>query len=133
MDKGEKAKQLFKQGYNCAQAVVCAFADECGLDEDTAYRIASSFGGGVARMREVCGAVIGMSMVAGMLYGYRLGDEPAKRASITSGYRRSRENTGRRTAPSSAVSYCPAYLTQTAARQRSGRRNITRSGPAPTW
>ena len=79
MDKGEKAKQLFKQGYNCAQAVVCAFADECGLDEDTAYRIASSFGGGVARMREVCGAVIGMSMVAGMLYGYRLGDEPAKK------------------------------------------------------
>lgn len=80
MDKGEKAKQLFKQGYNCAQAVVCAFADECGLDEDTAYRIASSFGGGLARMREVCGAVTGMAMVAGMLYGYRQDDGPAKKS-----------------------------------------------------
>ena len=80
MERPEKAKQLFKEGYNCAQAVVCAFADECGLDEDTAYRIASSFGGGLARMREVCGAVTGMAMVAGMLYGYQQDDGPAKKS-----------------------------------------------------
>lgn len=76
MKRSEKAKELFGKGYNCAQAVLCAFADECGMDEDTAYRLSSSFGGGLGRMREVCGAVSGMSMAAGLLYGYKKGDEP---------------------------------------------------------
>ena len=75
--KAERAKQLFGEGYNCAQAVLCAFADECGLDEETAYMLSSSFGGGLGRMREVCGAVSGMSMAAGLLYGYKKGDAPA--------------------------------------------------------
>lgn len=78
--KAEKAKQLFKNGHNCAQAVVCAFADEINMSEDTAYMLASSFGGGLGRMREVCGAVSGMAMVAGLLYGYKPGDEPDKKA-----------------------------------------------------
>lgn len=79
MKRSEKAKELFGKGYNCAQAVLCAFADECGMDEDTAYRLSSSFGGGLGRMREVCGAVSGMSMAAGLLYGYKKGDEPSKK------------------------------------------------------
>lgn len=70
MDKSEKAKELFKQGYNCAQAVVGAYAEELGLDMETAMKLASSFGGGMGRLREVCGAVSGMFMVAGMKYGY---------------------------------------------------------------
>ncbi|MBQ7974280.1 MAG: C_GCAxxG_C_C family protein [Clostridia bacterium] len=70
MDKSEKAKELFKQGYNCAQAVVGAYAEELGLDMETAMKLASSFGGGMGRLREVCGAVSGMFMVAGLLYGY---------------------------------------------------------------
>ncbi len=64
------AKELFKKGYNCSQAVFAAFCDETGLDIDTALKISSSFGGGMGRLREVCGAVSGMFMVVGMKYGY---------------------------------------------------------------
>ena len=70
MSKREEAEALFLDGANCAQAVLCAFCDETGLDRKTAMRIASSFGGGMGRMREVCGAVSGMFMVAGILCGY---------------------------------------------------------------
>ena len=66
---GEKAKQLFMEGYNCSQAVLGAFCEECGLDFDTAMKMSSSFGGGMGRLREVCGAVSGMFMVAGLIYG----------------------------------------------------------------
>lgn len=70
MDYSTKAEQLFLEGYNCSQAVLIAFEDKTGLDRKTAAKLASSFGGGVGRLREVCGAVSGMSMVAGILYGY---------------------------------------------------------------
>lgn len=66
----EKALKLFREGYNCSQAVFSSFCDLTGLTEATALKISSSFGGGMGRMREVCGAVTGMFMVAGMLYGY---------------------------------------------------------------
>lgn len=62
--------QNFKNGYNCAQAVLLAFSDELKIDEKTLALISSSFGGGMGRMREVCGAVSGMFMVAGLKYGY---------------------------------------------------------------
>ncbi len=65
----EKAQELFKSGYNCSQAVFGAFCEELGLDFDTAIKIASSFGGGMGRMREVCGTVTGMFMAAGLAYG----------------------------------------------------------------
>ena len=70
MTRGEKAEALFLEGYNCAQAVVIAFEDLHGLDRETAAKLSSSFGGGMARLREVCGSVSGMFMVAGLLYGY---------------------------------------------------------------
>ena len=70
MDHGMKAAELFMQDYNCAQAVAVAFCDVTGMDEALAARLASSFGGGMGRLREVCGAVSGMLMVAGVLYGY---------------------------------------------------------------
>lgn len=70
MTKREKAMSLFKEGYNCSQAVFGAFAEELGLDLETALKISSSFGGGMGRMREVCGAVSGMFMTAGLKYGY---------------------------------------------------------------
>ena len=69
MQHGETAEQLFRDGYNCAQAVLMAFADVTGLEPDTAARLASSFGGGLGRMREVCGAVSGASMVLGLAKG----------------------------------------------------------------
>ena len=70
MDHGSVAKDLFTQGYNCAQSVLCAFDDVTGLDRDTSAKIASSFGGGMGRMREVCGCVNGALMVLGMVKGY---------------------------------------------------------------
>ena len=73
MNHSERAVDLFVEGYNCAQAVAAAFGDLTGLEEKTAARMASCFGGGMGRMREVCGAVSGMLMVAGILYGY---DDP---------------------------------------------------------
>lgn len=71
----EKALELFRKGYNCSQAVMLAFCDVMDMDEKTALKISSSFGGGIGRMREVCGAVSGMFMVAGMLYGYTDADD----------------------------------------------------------
>ena len=70
MDHGIYAAELFLRGYNCAQAVAVAFCDVTGLDPKLAARMASSFGGGMGRMREVCGAVSGMLLVAGLLYCY---------------------------------------------------------------
>ena len=66
----KKAAALFNDGYNCSQAVIGAFAEELGLDLQTALKMASPFGGGMGRMREVCGAVSGMFMVAGLAEGY---------------------------------------------------------------
>ena len=70
----EKAVDNFKHGYNCAQAVLLAFAKELNLEPEFALKLASSFGGGMGRLREVCGAVSAMFMVAGILKGYT---EPA--------------------------------------------------------
>ena len=75
MNRGEKAAELFLEGYNCAQAVAMAFCDVTGLEPKFTAKLASSFGGGMGRMREVCGAVSGMLMVAGLLYGYDGPDE----------------------------------------------------------
>lgn len=80
MSRKEKAMELFESGYNCSQAVVLAFADLLGVDEKALARLTSSFGGGMGRLREVCGAVSGMFMVAGLLYGYDGAETGAKKA-----------------------------------------------------
>ena len=69
MNRIEKAEALFTGGCNCAQAVFAAFADEFGMDEELAKRLATGLGGGVGRMREVCGAVSAAAMVIGMRLG----------------------------------------------------------------
>ena len=73
MTRSERAVQAFVGGYNCSQAVTLAFCDLMGLDGSTAAKLSGPFGGGMGRMREVCGAVSGMFMVLGLLYGY---DDP---------------------------------------------------------
>lgn len=78
------SKELFKKGYNCSQSVFAAFCDETGLDLETALKISSSFGGGMGRLREVCGAVSGMFMVAGMIYGY---SDPSDKIAKTEHYK----------------------------------------------
>ena len=81
MNHGMKAAELFLQGYNCSQAVAVAFCDVTELDEKFTARMVSSFGGGMGRLREVCGAVSGMFFVLGYLYGYDTpGDEGLKKA-----------------------------------------------------
>ena len=79
--KSEQARELFLNGANCAQAVLGAFHQECGLELETALRLASGFGGGVSRLREMCGAVSGMILAANLLHGYSdLSDKEAKDA-----------------------------------------------------
>ena len=68
-DRAARALDYFHQGYNCSQSVFAAFADVCGLTEETALKLSSPLGAGIGRMREVCGAFCGMSMLAGSLYG----------------------------------------------------------------
>ena len=81
MSRKEKAMALFEEGYNCAQAVFLAFEDLVPIDKKTALCLSSSFGGGMGRLREVCGTVSGMFMTAGILYGYddpKAGEEKAE-------------------------------------------------------
>ena len=67
--RAETAMQLFSDGYNCAQSVSLAFADLINVSSAELTRLSSSFGGGMGRLREVCGAVTGMFMIAGLLFG----------------------------------------------------------------
>lgn len=64
------AEDAFREGYNCCQAVVAAFSDRIGLPLELAVKLASGFGAGMSRLREVCGAVSGMTFVANALCGY---------------------------------------------------------------
>lgn len=82
MTRGEKAKALFEEGYNCSQAVVLSFSDILGIDEKTLSLLASGFGGGMGRMREVCGAVSGMFMVAGLMNGYSSPSDNEKKKAV---------------------------------------------------
>ena len=68
--KDKLAREYFKSGYNCAQSVFLAYAQNYGIDKETALKLSSSFGGGMGRLREVCGAVSAMFMIAGLEYGY---------------------------------------------------------------
>ncbi|MGN0903024.1 MAG: C-GCAxxG-C-C family protein [Succinivibrio sp.] len=70
MDRKTIAMDNFLKGYNCAQSVVLAYAKDLNLDENMLSQLACSFGGGMGRLREVCGAVSGSFMVLGLLYGY---------------------------------------------------------------
>ena len=72
MTRAEQAASLFHDGYNCAQAVSIAFADLLGMEKAQCAKAVSGFGGGFGRMREVCGAVCGMTFVLSSLYGYEI-------------------------------------------------------------
>jgi C_GCAxxG_C_C family probable redox protein len=69
MSRAERAKEYFKAGYNCSQAVALAFADLMDLDEKTIAKITQPFGGGMGRLRLTCGAVSGMATVVGAIFG----------------------------------------------------------------
>ena len=83
-ERVEKARRLFKEGgYNCCQAVVLAYNDLFGMDDNTAAALSSGFGGGMGRMREVCGSVSGMVMLAGLL---KPACDPMDKAARTGNY-----------------------------------------------
>lgn len=84
----EKARELFKNGCNCAQATFCAFEELTGMEHSQALRLSSSFGGGMGRLREVCGGLSGIFMAAGLLYGY---DDLEDKSRKTEHYRRIQE------------------------------------------
>ena len=79
MSNALQAAEYFAAGHNCAQAVAMTYADKLGMTPSAAARMASPFGGGMGRMREVCGAFSGMLMVLGALYGYEEGAQTEKR------------------------------------------------------
>lgn len=83
-ERVNKAKRLFKEeGYNCCQAVVLAYNDIFGIDDSTAAALSSGFGGGMGRMREVCGSVSGMVLLAGLL---KPATDPTDKAARTDNY-----------------------------------------------
>ena len=73
--KSDRAEELFRQGFNCSQSVFTAFAEDYDLEEKMALKISSSFGGGMGRMREVCGALSGAFMVIGLESGSTVGND----------------------------------------------------------
>lgn len=77
----EKAIDYFHQGYNCAQSVFAAFAEELGLSEAAALRLPSAFGAGLGRMRGTCGAFSGLALIAGFKHG-NLSPDPADKERI---------------------------------------------------
>lgn len=84
----QKAMAYFHEGYNCAQSVFLVFAEQEGISKETALKLSSSFGAGMGRMREVCGAVSGMFMAAGLIYGYA---DPKDQKAKTEHYARIQE------------------------------------------
>ncbi|MFZ5989483.1 MAG: C-GCAxxG-C-C family protein [Bacillota bacterium] len=79
MSKVLEAVEYFNSGFNCSQAIVSAYCQEFGLDKDTALKISSGFGGGMARHGEVCGAVTGTCMLIGLKHGgVKLNDSLSK-------------------------------------------------------
>lgn len=91
MTHAEQAQALFMQGYNCAQAVFAAFCDETGLTQQQALKLASGFGGGVGGMREVCGAVSGLTLTLSAIYGYDAPDDRAAKLALYHGVQEAAE------------------------------------------
>lgn len=96
-DRVAKAIALFKEGYNCSQSVVAAFADEYGFTREQALRMAASFGGGIGRMRETCGAACGMFLLAGLETGATEGSDREERLPIMRWCRNWRKNSSAET------------------------------------
>jgi C_GCAxxG_C_C family probable redox protein len=74
-DRIQRAVELFMQGYGCCQSVVCAFTDLYGLDEEMALKVSAGFGGGVGRMRMMCGACSALVILAGLERGQTRGED----------------------------------------------------------
>ena len=134
--RGEIAKENFLAGCNCAQSVLLAFSDETGLDRDTAMRLASSFGGGMGRLHEVCGTVSASMMILGLVHGYNA-DSPTEPEDKKAHYARVQE-LARRFREERGSIVCREILARHAEKKRgeSGEDDQTRAmlstDPTPT-
>ena len=129
-EKSSLAKAYFEQGYNCAQSVLLAFCEETGLSEEQAARLASTFGGGMGRMREVCGAVSAMFMVEGLVEGY---SDPKAKEEKSEVYARVRALADRFREKNHSIICRDLIRTRRrhpASCRRSGQRNTTNAVPA---
>lgn len=129
-----QAVENFMAGYNCAQSVVAAFADLYGLDRKQALLVSASFGAGMGRLRETCGTLSGIVMLAGLETGTAIGEDRAGKSAnyavVQDLVARFRANTGRASAAN-----CSAYAKMLPPHQwqTNARRNTTRSALASTW
>ena len=95
----DKAVALFKEGFNCSQSVVAAFADKYGFTQEQALRMSASFGGGIGRMRETCGAACGLFMLAVWKRGLRKVPIKKGRRLTISWYKNWQQSSSRETEP----------------------------------
>ncbi|MCI0499010.1 MAG: C-GCAxxG-C-C family protein [Planctomycetales bacterium] len=82
MNRAQKAVQMFNSNFNCAQSILAAFADELNLDQATALKLGSGFGGGIGCSGEVCGGVTGAAMALGLRYGTADPDDQAAKTAV---------------------------------------------------
>ena len=125
-ERVEKARDLFRQGYNCSQSVFLAYNDLLGVESTLAATISGPLGGGMGRLREVCGAVSGMSLIAGFLAPC---PDPAVRQAKAA-TRSSPSGSAPRTVRSSAANCWGSPAARRNPCLRNGRPNITKSAPA---
>ena len=130
-ERVNRAVQNFEAGYNCAQSVFLAYSDIFELDMETAKKMSVSFGGGVGRMREICGTVSAMAMLAGFKYPVQDISDQEARTRIMQWYRKWLTCSRRKTGQSSAATFCLLKTQQLRHRHRPPvRKNIIRSAPA---
>lgn len=129
---GDRAYAAFFKGYNCCQSVAVAFADEMGMTEKQALQLSAGFGGGFGRMREVCGAFSGITLVLGALYG---SDDPAQKTALYTEVQAWRRNIRPATAAAaSSAGNCWACRRRRAAPLPvPARRNTTKNVPARSF
>lgn len=130
MDYGTRAKENFLNGYNCCQAVFLACTDELGLDTETRAKIASSFGGGMGGMRQVCGAVSGMLMALGLHQGYTDPKDKAGKAAQYEVIRALADEFKRENGSIICRSFWDWMRISSPSRPRNGPRRITKSARA---
>ena len=126
-ERVEKACDLFRQGYNCSQSVFLAYNDLLGVESTLAATISGPLGGGMGRLREVCGAVSGMSLIAGFLAPC---PDPAVRQAKAATYALVQEFAERFRAENGAIVCWGSPAARRNPCLRNGRPNITKSAPA---
>ena len=132
-DRVEKAVELFKSGYNCSQSVVAAFADMYGFTQEQALRMSASFGGGIGRMRQTCGAACGMFLLAGLGKGAVDGKDREGKAANYALVQQLAEEFRKRNGSMICAELLGLKKPEGSSTPKPARSSITPSVPAPKW